>query len=160
MLTKPFRSPRLVAIGGITAGGLLLAVACMTREPLGTSSAKPVQQAPRMVVSGGEEEKRQGSDSAYFEYQVEQPVTLVSGISPRYPDSLRTAGMGEVLVQFVVDAEGRPDVSTFKVLKANRREFVLAVRLALPAMRFQAARKDGRAVKQIVQQPFMFQVSR
>jgi TonB family protein len=161
MLQQPSRFPRLLATGGVAAGALLLAVACMTREPLGTSSAKPVQQAPRMVVSGGEEGKRQGADSTYFEYQVEQPVTLVSGSPPRYPDSLRTAGIGgEVLVQFVVDAEGRPDVSTFKVLKANRREFVLAVRLALPEMRFQAARKDGRAVKQLVQQPFMFQVAK
>jgi len=161
MLQKPSRSPRLLATAGVTAGALLLAVACMTREPLGTSSAKPVQQAPRMVVSGGEEEKGQGTDSTYFEYQVEQPVTLVSGSPPRYPDSLRTAGIGgEVLVQFVVDAEGRPDVSTFKVLKANREEFVVAVRSALPEMRFQAARKSGRAVKQVVQQPFMFQVSK
>ena len=115
-----------------------------------------------MVVSGGEESQGQGADSAYFEYQVEQPVTAVPGSpAPRYPDSLRTAGVeGEVLVQFVVDAEGRPDVSTFKVLKANREEFVVAVRSALPEMRFQTARKSGRAVKQVVQQPFMFQVSR
>lgn len=162
MLQKPSRSPRLLAAGGVAAGALLLAVACMTREPLGTSSAKPVQQAPRMVVSGSEEQTGQRADQAYFEYQVEQPVTAVPGsLAPRYPDSLRTAGVeGEVLVQFVVDAEGRPDVSTFKVLKANREEFVLAIRAALPGMRFEAARKDGRAVKQVVQQPFMFQVLR
>jgi TonB family protein len=162
MLQKPSRSPRLLATGGVAAGALLLAVACMTREPLGTSSAKPVQQAPRMVVSGNEEQTGQRTDQAYFEYQVEQPVTSMPGSSmPRYPDSLRTAGVeGEVLVQFVVDAEGRPEERTFKVLKANQEEFVLAIRAALPGMRFQAARKDGRAVRQLVQMPFMFKVAK
>lgn len=170
MLTKPTRSPRLIALGGMSAGALLLAVACMTREPLGTSTEKAVQQAPRVVVSAddtvrGAVAASQGGEVGerpYFEYQVEQPVTsLPGGTYPRYPDSLRTAGIeGEVLVQFVVDAEGEVDLTTFKVLKANREEFVMAVRQALPGMQFQPARKDGRAVKQVVQQSFMFKVAK
>jgi TonB family protein len=155
MLTKPFRSPRLVGLAAAVAGAALLAVACMTREPLGVPGARPVEQVPAMVVSGD-------TSKPFFEFQVEEPVTAIAtGSAPRYPDSLRTAGVeGEVLVQFVVDAQGVPDVSTFKVLRATRAEFAEAVRLALGGMRFTAARKDGRAVKQLVQQPFMFSIAK
>jgi hypothetical protein len=34
------------------------------------------------------------------------------------------------------------------------------VREALPRMRYTAARKDGRAVRQLVQQPFVFQLAK
>jgi beta-lactamase regulating signal transducer with metallopeptidase domain len=174
MLRKPPHSPRLVALGAVTAGALLLAVACVTREPLGTSSAQSVQQTPRMVIRADDSASVASQESVgerpFFEYEVERPVTaLAGGTYPRYPESLKTAGIqGDVLAQFVVDAEGRPDTSTFKVLRASSegrsgsetREFVLAVRMALPDMRFDPARKDGRPVKQVVQQPFMFQLAR
>jgi TonB family protein len=154
MLTRPFRSPRLVGLAAAVAGAALLAVACMTREPVGVPGARPVEQAPEMVVSGD-------TSKPFFEFQVEEPVNAIPGAAPRYPDSLRTAGVeGEVLVQFVVDAQGVPDVSTFKVLRATRAEFAEAVRLALGGMRFTAARKDGRAVKQLVQQPFVFSIAK
>jgi len=40
--------------------------------------------------------------------------------SPRYPDALRIAGVeGSVVAQFVVNADGRPDMSTFKVVKSS-----------------------------------------
>ena len=98
---------------------------------------------------------------AYFEFQVDEPARMQSGANVRYAIALREAGIeGTVLAQFVLDTDGRIDPSSFKVLKADHEGFVESVREALPRMRYTAARKDGRAVRQVVQQPFVFNIAR
>jgi protein TonB len=101
-------------------------------------------------------------DQPLFEFQVEKPVAQVPNTgSPRYPDILKSAGVeGEVLAQFVVDTTGRAEISTFKVLKASHELFGAAVKNALPNMRFYPAEVGGRKVKQLVQQPFVFAISK
>src|SRR5918992_1401040 len=102
------------------------------------------------------------TDQAYFEFQVEKQVAPHSGNpGPRYPDMLRSANVeGEVLAQFVVDTTGRADMSTFKVLKSSHDLFTNAVRSTLPNMRFYAAEIGGRKVKQLVQMPFQFALTK
>jgi protein TonB len=81
--------------------------------------------------------------------------------TPRYPDILKQAGVeGEVLAQFVVDTSGRAEINTFKVLKTTHELFTVAVRSALPTMRFFPAEVGGRKVKQLVQQPFSFTIQK
>jgi TonB family protein len=98
----------------------------------------------------------------YFDFQTDKAVAPAPGSpGPRYPVDLRAAGVeGEVLVQFIVRTDGTIDVSTFKVLKASQVEFETAVREALPLMRFAPAEVDGKPVPQLVQQPFVFALSR
>jgi len=98
------------------------------------------------------------TDQPFFEFQVEKPVAPMGGNpTPQYPDMLRSAGVeGEVLAQFVVDTTGRAEMGTFKVLKTSNELFSVAVKNALPRMRFIPAEAGGRKVKQIVQQPFSF----
>jgi periplasmic protein TonB len=107
-------------------------------------------------------------------FQADKPVVAVGGCAPRFPDVLRSANVegevlallrsanveGEVLAQFVVDAEGRADASTFKVLKSSHELFAAAVKSCLPSMRFIPAEAGGRRVSQIVQQPFVFALDR
>ena len=102
------------------------------------------------------------SNQPFFEFQVEKPVVAAPGSpSPRYPEILRTAGVeGEVLAQFVVDTTGRVEMNTFKVLKSSHDMFIAAVRNAMPNMRFIPAEVGGRRVKQLVQQPYTFNISR
>jgi len=102
------------------------------------------------------------ADQTYFEFQVEKQVAPAPGNpSPRYPDMLRSANVeGEVLVQFVVDTSGRVEMPTFKVLKSSHDLFTNAVRQALSTMRFYPAEIGGRKVKQLVQQPFNFTLTR
>ena len=102
------------------------------------------------------------TDQAYFEFQVEKQVAPQSGNpAPRYPDMLRSANVeGEVLAQFVVDTTGRADMSSFKVLKSSHDLFTNAVRSTLPNMRFYAAEIGGRKVKQLVQMPFQFALTK
>ena len=101
-----------------------------------------------------------GRDAVYFEYQVEKPVMAVNGSpTPRYPDILKSAGVeGEVVVAFVVDTTGRADVSSLKILKSTHELFAAAVRTALPSMRFLPAEVGGHKVKQLEQQPFVFNI--
>jgi TonB family protein len=97
-----------------------------------------------------------------FEFQIEKPATVAPGNrGPRFPDELRTAGVeGEVLAQFVVDTEGHPIVSTFKVLKSDHELFTQAVRDVLGDMLFTPAEVGGQTVKQLVQMPFAFSLSK
>ena len=101
-------------------------------------------------------------DQPYFEFQVEKPVVPAPGsTSPRYPDMLRQAGVeGEVLAQFVVDTTGRAEPNTLKILKSSHDLFVQSVKNALPQMKFIPAEVGGRKVKQLVQQPFTFSISK
>lgn len=102
------------------------------------------------------------TDQTYFDFQVEKPVAPIPGSgSPRYPDILRSASVeGQVVAQFVVDTTGRIEIPTFKVITSTHDLFVAAVRNALPQMRFLPAEVGGRKVKQLVQQPFVFNLSR
>ncbi|MGQ0539472.1 MAG: energy transducer TonB [Gemmatimonadaceae bacterium] len=101
-------------------------------------------------------------DQPYFEFQVEKPVVQAPGSSqPRYPDILRQAGVeGEVLAQFVVDTTGRAEANSFKVLKSSHDLFAQSVRSSLSGMRFIPAEVGGRKVKQLVQQPFAFAITK
>jgi protein TonB len=102
------------------------------------------------------------TDQPYFEFQVEKPVVgAPNSAQPRYPEILKSASVeGEVMAQFVVDTSGRAEPGSFKVLKSSHELFTSAVREALPRMRFLPAEVGGRKVKQLVQQPFQFALSK
>jgi protein TonB len=101
-------------------------------------------------------------DQTFFDFQVEKPVAQIPGSgSPNYPDILRSASVeGQVLAQFVVDTLGRVEIATFKVITKTHDLFEASVRNALPRMRFLPAEVGGRKVKQLVQQPFVFNLNK
>jgi periplasmic protein TonB len=123
-------------------------------------SGKGVAGGTSKGVEGGKAVVQ--SDQPYFEFQVEKPVVPAPGsISPRYPDMLRQAGVeGEVLAQFVVDTTGKAEPGSLKILKSSHDMFVQSVKNALPQMKFIPAEVGGRKVKQLVQQPFTFSISK
>jgi len=67
---------------------------------------------------------------------------------------------GLVIAEFVVDTLGRVEVGTVGIISSTAQAFVDAVRAALPGASFVPAMKDGRPVRQIVQQPFEFDARR
>jgi TonB family protein len=80
---------------------------------------------------------------------------------PRYPTGLREANVeGDVLLQFVVDESGRPDLRTLIVPTATNTGFLKAVVDALPRMRFRPAHVAGCPLKMLVQLPFEFRLRR
>jgi protein TonB len=84
---------------------------------------------------------------------------IVTAAKPRYPESLRSAGIdGRVLVEFAVDTAGRVDLATVKILSSTHDLFSRAVRDALPAMRFRPAEVGGKHVTALAQMPFEFRI--
>jgi periplasmic protein TonB len=122
-------------------------------------SGKGVAGGTSKGVVGG---KGPVTDQPYFDFQVEKQAGLVPGNpSPRYPEMLHSAGIeGDVVAQFVVDTTGRADIETFKVIKTSHPQFADAVKEVLPRMRFYPAEVGGRKVKELVQQPFAFTITR
>ena len=165
MQRSPSRRPALVAATFATAATLALGLACSVPTPdspvsPGTKgaveSARQPDRGPRVQPTA------MSADQPFFDFQVEKQVAFVTGgAAPRYPDALRKRHVeGEVLAQFVVDASGKPEASTFKVLRSSDELFTSAVRSALGGLRFKPAEVGGRAVKQVVQMPFVFSLSK
>jgi TonB family protein len=134
--------------GGLPAGSVVV-------------NAPPVSAA-ELAQRAAMEPTLVNPNQTFFEFQVERPATVAPGNrGPRYPDDLREAGVeGQVIAQFVVDADGQPDMSTFKVLESTRGGFTDAVASSLPDMQFDPARVGGRAVRQLVQMPFQFDLKK
>ena len=147
-----FARTQLLVFSALSAA--TVAIGCSVDNPEGVtaSTAASRSAAPPRV----------GNDStAYFEFQVEKPVLAgEDNPAPEYPPALEKARVdGEVLVQFVVNPDGRADMRTFKVLKSSNGLFTKAVKDVLPSMSFVPAEVGGRKVRQLVQMPFGFKVS-
>ncbi len=146
---------RATALAAVAA--TVAALACATPSPnhvLGPDGNLPVERVASAPVL-------MDSNTTFFEFQVEEPVSPLNNVSPVYPAELKAQGVtGRVIAQFVVDTDGTADVRTFMALDSDHQEFTDAVRAALPEMRFTAAEVGGRKVKQLVQQPFVFDLSR
>ena len=98
-------------------------------------------------------------NSVFTDRDVDTPVmrdsTAISRAS--YPDSLYQAKVsGRVLVEFVVNEKGEVQPETFNVVTATDRAFIEPVREAVLQQRYFPARRGGKAVSQVVQQPFEF----
>jgi protein TonB len=102
------------------------------------------------------------TNQTYFEFQVEKPAEMIQdGTKPKYPSVLETSGIaGEVQAQFVVKADGRADIDSFKVLKSTNELFTQAIKNYLPRSHFSPAMIGGKPVNQLVQQSFQFAVPR
>jgi hypothetical protein len=124
-----------------------------------TSGHIVIQRGGAGILTQGSAQATDAATTTFFEYQVDKPVTLRTSVNPRYPVSLKGSRVGgEVVAQFVVDETGRVDMRTFKPLRSSAPEFTAAVKESLPTWRLDAATRQGRKVKQIVQQAFEFKV--
>ncbi|HEX9129121.1 MAG TPA: energy transducer TonB [Gemmatimonadaceae bacterium] len=94
--------------------------------------------------------------------QVEKQVGLIPGSAPpRYPEVLRSSGVeGRVIAQFVVDEMGRAEGGSLRFVRSDNQLFEDAVRVAFVRMRFIPAEIGGMKVRQLVQMPFVFTLSR
>jgi protein TonB len=102
------------------------------------------------------------SDAPLFDFQVEVQVKVGPGnTAPEYPSQLRANNIdGNVMAQFVVDTTGRADMGSYKEISSTHPLFGNAVRNHLPRMKFIPAEIGGKKVKQLVQMPFVFTLSK
>ena len=90
------------------------------------------------------------------------PAKLIGDMPhPVYPEFLRKNSVeGEVVVRFVIDATGHPDMATFDVVRTPHDAMTAAVRRVVQQMRFEPARTagpDSPARTELVQISFVFQ---
>jgi TonB family protein len=82
---------------------------------------------------------------------------------PYYPEFLRKNGVdGEVVVQFTVDQNGRPDLSTFEAVRSPHDALTNSVRKVVERMRFEPALTGGAKPQprtEVVQSSFVFAAS-
>ncbi len=161
IMTRTAAPSRLLSLVAASVAVVALVAACSTEAPkVDDATPTGVQPVGPFRITA-ESDTQPNPGGAFFEFQVETPAAYAGGTGPRYPDAERAAGKeGEVLAQFIVDTTGRAEVASFKVLKASDPAFVAAVKSALPDMRFTPARVKGRAVRQLVQSPFSFNISK
>lgn len=107
------------------------------------------------------------TNRTYTERLVEEPAALRNRgdiariLSRNYPRTLRDAGItGRVVVQFVVNQDGRVESSSVKIISASKQEFGSATREALEEFRFRPGKVGGQSVRQLVQIPIEWNVSR
>lgn len=102
--------------------------------------------ASRTVYSADQVEVQASADAAH-------PLEVV------FPPSLYADGVsGLVVAEFVVDTLGRIEPTTIGIVTSTHRLFSDAVESALASASFTPARREGRAVRQLVQQPVEFVV--
>jgi TonB family protein len=139
------------ALGDLTGAGrsrLADQLDSLTRG--GAASTAPITQ-----FTAGSSASALGAGSRPGAFQAPQLI----GALPRttYPPSLQDHGVrGEVIVEFVVDTLGRPDLSTLKVMRSAHELFTNSVTEVLPKMRFVPAQSRGVKVPAPVQIPFRF----
>lgn len=95
--------------------------------------------------------------------QVDRRARLDSSQVPQlaFPPSLYAEGVhGLVIAEFVVDTAGKVEDGTIGIVSSTAPAFTEAVRVALESVSYTPALKAGRPVRQLVQQPFEFSVSR
>ena len=108
--------------------------------------------APATVLPG---------DNALSVLEVDSTVSRdPTSAAPEYPRSLLDRGVeGSAAVRFVVDTDGVVDTISYRVLTATHPDFAVAVRMALPGMRFRPAMRAGIKVRQLVEQTFSFHIA-
>jgi TonB family protein len=82
---------------------------------------------------------------------------------PSYPEFLRKNGVeGEVVVQFLVDETGRPDVSTLEVVRSPHDDLTEAVRRVINRIHFDPALTGGPSPKprtEVVRISYLFKAA-
>jgi TonB family protein len=98
----------------------------------------------------------------FFDFEVDKPVVVRDGsVFPAYPEALRLRAIeGEVLLQFVVGLDGRVEDGSARVVRSTDASFTVAVLAGLSGLQFAPATVAGITVRQLVQQPFVFRLSR
>ena len=122
----------------------------------GTGTEGPVQP---LVGSGAAGDPGAIGSGQFSSLEVDVPVHYLGGGEPVYPPALRKSGVaGEVTMQFVVNADGRVELASVRVISSTLYGFEAAAREAILRARFEPATIRGKAVRQLVQQRVRFEV--
>ncbi len=116
-------------------------------RPLSSDSANVKELISRVAVHTADSVDRRASFSQESKLNLTFPPSLFASRTP-----------GLVIAEFVVDTLGRVEDNTVRIVSSTAPLFTVSVRAALEAATFVPAVKDGRPVRQLVQQPFRFDI--
>jgi hypothetical protein len=106
----------------------------------------------------GGTEPRTGMDGVFMSAEVEVAAEVVAQPEPEFPPLLKHAGVrGYVDLDFVIDASGRVEPSSVRVVASTHDAFVIPATEAILAGVYRPARYRGNAVRQLVRQRVSFQ---
>lgn len=116
-------------------------------------------------VVGGQGEEVPDPDGTYVAAVVDRQAELTNRrdlariLQRLYPAALRDARQGgRVVVQFVVQANGRVDMSSVKIMSSSHEGFEGPTREALQEFRFRPAQMGDRKVRMLTQLPIVWEV--
>lgn len=116
-------------------------VASPPATPVIDSASVPARAVAAVVEKAPETRGRSESVNAPTSNAPTSPTLIGTAQQPQYPEALRDQQVeGEVVVQFVVDENGRPDISSMTVVRSPHVLLTNAVRTVLPQFRFEPAR--------------------
>lgn len=100
--------------------------------------------------------------TAFGSDEVEKVARVVGAQrQPRYPELLRQQKLeGAVLASYVVGVDGRVEPDSYRGIDATHPLFDIAVKQALLATRFRPAEVGGKKVRQLIEQRFVFSLTR
>lgn len=97
------------------------------------------------------------SDSLYSADMLEELPERIGGSAPRFPNLLRSAGIGgQVTVEFVIDTAGRVEAGSARVVASTHELFSQAALDAVASWLFRPGRLDGHPVRSWVRVPLNF----
>ena len=154
---------RWEAIGGALDGGTRLTGSGdgLLGRAAGSGTARPgVRSYARGDLPFGPPARL--FDTTFTVFEVDAMVERYEGSgAPAYPSDLAAAGVeGVVRTTYVVDATGRVDTTTIRIISSDHPHFSTSVQTALGEMRFRPAKRRGQPVRQLVEQRFRFQIGR
>jgi protein TonB len=80
--------------------------------------------------------------------------------SPKYPPVMQSAGIpGKVVMQFVVNTDGKVDQGSFKVMSSTHKAFEEPAREAMFKCPFKPGKSRGQPVRVLVQQALSFKLN-
>lgn len=86
---------------------------------------------------------------------------IVSAPEIQYPDALRRMGQsGRVVYSVIVNADGKPDRHSFRIVRGDDFQFERAARAYIEGIRYSPACLDGRAVRVRIDVPIDFKILR
>jgi TonB family protein len=125
--------------------------ACALRGPSGSID--------RRCASAAASAGAPADTTVYDTSAVDTRPAYVSGQAPSYPKELRETGVtGDVLVEFVVNADGLVAWSSVRVVEYSNREFADSAVVAIRTMRFCPATRHGVPVRVRIRQPVQFRL--
>jgi TonB family protein len=121
----------------------------------------PDSTAERLIGTMDSADSATLAAQTFMAHQVRLLPRAINPPKPDYPDSLRVAGIeGTVVLQAVIQANGRADEASIKVIKKLHPALDSAAVEALMATQFSPGLSGDRPVRVMMQVPYTFKATR